>query len=66
LLPAISNQAVTITVPGLARSWQVDFYDTTTGTDITSSVTVTRKGGQIKVALPDFKDEVAFKMYLKQ
>jgi hypothetical protein len=66
LLPAISKQAVAITVPGLAHSWQVDFYDTATGTDITSSVIVTRKGGQIKVALPDFKDEVAFKMYLKQ
>jgi hypothetical protein len=69
LLPKISKQAVTITVPGSASrasSWQVDFYNAATGTDITSSITVSRQGGQIKLSLPDFTDELAFKMYVKQ
>ncbi|MDR3577875.1 MAG: hypothetical protein P4L50_28765 [Anaerolineaceae bacterium] len=65
LRPVISKQVVKISAPGSAKDWQVDFYDAATGKDITSSTSVTRTGGQIILALPDFKDEVAFKMYLK-
>ena len=68
LQPLVSKQAVKISVPGAASgagSWQVDFYNAATGKDISSSITVTGKGGQFMVALPDFKDEVVFKMYVK-
>jgi hypothetical protein len=65
LQPVISKQTITITVPGSATNWQVDFYNTKTGTDITSSVTVTLKGKNITIALPDFADDIAFKMYIK-
>jgi hypothetical protein len=62
LLPVIAGQTVTINLPGSIAEWKVDFYDTKTGTDILSSTTVTRKGGGIVVNLPDFKDDIAFKM----
>jgi hypothetical protein len=58
----ISKQTVTITVPGSTANWQVDFYDTKTGTDITSSAVVTRKGNTVTISLPDFQDDIAFKM----
>lgn len=35
--PVVSKQTVTITVPGTATNWRVDFYDTKTGTTILSS-----------------------------
>jgi hypothetical protein len=59
----VSKQTVTITVPGTAASWRVDFYDTKTGTTITSSTSVHRKGGVITIPLPDFHDDIAFKMH---
>jgi hypothetical protein len=63
LQPVISGQTVRLTVPGSTPNWKIDFYDTKTGTDITSSTTVIRKGSQITVSLPDFKNDIAFKMY---
>ena len=63
LQPVISKQNVIITVPGSAANWQVDFYSTDTGTNLTSSKIVTRKGDHITVALPDFVDDIAFKLY---
>jgi hypothetical protein len=66
LQSVISKQNVMITVPGSARDWQVDFYNTEIGTNITSSVTVTRKGNNITFFLPDFTDDIAFKMYIKE
>ncbi|MGA2514902.1 MAG: hypothetical protein ABSG37_15035 [Candidatus Limnocylindrales bacterium] len=63
MLPVVSKQTVTVTVPGAATSWRVDFYDTTTGTTILSSTNVTRKGNTIAIPLPDFKDDIAFKAY---
>jgi hypothetical protein len=53
---------VTITVPGTAANWQVDFYDTSTGTTILSSTSVTRRGSTVTVTLPGFQDDIAFKM----
>ncbi|MGA2514159.1 MAG: hypothetical protein ABSG37_11150 [Candidatus Limnocylindrales bacterium] len=61
--PVVSKQSVTITVPGTATSWRVDFYDTRTGTTILSSTSVTRKGNTITIPLPDFHDDIAFKLY---
>jgi hypothetical protein len=61
--PIISKQTVTITVPGTAANWRVDFHDTKTGTTILTSAFVTRKGNTITVPLPDFQDDIAFKLY---
>ena len=60
--PIISGQTVTITVPGTSADWQVNFYDTKTGTTIIGSASVTRQGSTITVSLPDFQDDIAFKM----
>ena len=64
--PVISNQTVTLTVPGSAANWKVDFYNTKTGTDILSSALVTRSGDTVIVPLPDFTDDIAFKMYTQK
>lgn len=58
----ISGQTVTINLPGTAAEWKVDFYNTKTGTDIISSTTLTREGEEIEIPLPDFQDDIAFKM----
>ena len=57
-----AGQTVTITVPGTAPNWKVDFYDTKTGTTILSSASVLRHGSTVTVTLPEFKDDIAFKM----
>lgn len=62
LQPVISGQTVTIAVPGSASEWQIDFYDTKTGTDLLSSTITTRQGDKIFILLPEFKDDIAFKM----
>ena len=59
----LSKQSVTVTVPGTAANWWVDFYDTATGTKLINSITVKRNGSTITILLPDFKDDIAFKMY---
>ncbi len=66
LQPVISKQIVTITVPGSFPTWKVDFYRTDTGSDIISSMTATRKGSSIAVALPDFTDDIAFRMVVQE
>jgi len=65
LQPVISKQNITITVPGSAQNWKVDFYNTTTGTDIVNSATTVRQGTTITITLPDFTDDIAFKMYVQ-
>jgi hypothetical protein len=65
LHPVISKQTVTITVPGTATNWKIDFYNTKTGTDIVSSTMVTRKGNKVTITLSDFTDDIAFKMYVQ-
>jgi hypothetical protein len=64
--PVVSKQTVTLTVSGMAPEWQVDFYSTKTGTDIISSTTVNRMGNTITITLPDFADDIAFKIYAKK
>jgi hypothetical protein len=61
----LTGQTVTITVPSSSANWQVDFYDTRNGTTILSSVAVVPAGTTVVVPLPDFKDDIAFKMVLK-
>jgi len=61
--PLISRQNVTITVPGSYANWQVDFYDTKTGTKVVKSILTARHGDNITISLPDFTDDIAFKMY---
>ncbi|MGE5838662.1 MAG: hypothetical protein ACM34H_01925 [Deltaproteobacteria bacterium] len=65
LKPKISKQTVSISVSGTAANWQVDFYNTRTGTDQIGSVIVTRTGDKVMIPLPDFTDDIAFKMYPK-
>jgi hypothetical protein len=57
-----AGTTVTLTIPGNAANWKIDFYDTSTGTDIVSSTTATRKGNKVTITLPDFTDDIAFKM----
>jgi len=66
LKPILSGESVTITVPGSAENWQIDFYDTKTGTDIVSSMTITTNGTIATIPLPDFTDAIVFKMYIEQ
>jgi len=65
LQPVITGQKVTITVPGTSTDWQVDFYDTMDGMRIVSTSSVSRVGNEITLLLPDFKDDIAFKMHSK-
>ncbi len=66
LQPLLSNQTITLTVPGDATNWKIDFYDTRTGTNIVSSAIVTREGMKIIITLPDFTDDIAFKLYIQK
>jgi hypothetical protein len=59
----ITGQKVTITLPGTKSTWLVKFYDTKTGTEVIDSTTLTVKGNKIIIPLPDFRDDVAFKMF---
>ncbi len=62
LQPVISHQTVTISLPGKADRWRVDFYDTRTGTDLLGSIDIARTGDTVTIPLPDFKNDIAFKM----
>jgi hypothetical protein len=58
----VSGESVTLTVPGNAPDWTVDFYDTQTG-ELISTTAVARTGGTLTIPLPDFQDDIAFKLY---
>jgi hypothetical protein len=64
LLPNIHGQTVTVLVPGSAQNWQVDFYNTKTGYALPGSTLLTRQGDHVIVALPDFTDDIAFKVHV--
>jgi hypothetical protein len=66
LRPMISKQTVILTVPGSVANWKIDFYNTKTGTDIVSSTMVARKGDKVTLTLPDFADDIAFKMHIQK
>jgi hypothetical protein len=63
LKPTLSNQTVTINIPGSVANWKVDFYDAKDGTTILNSSTVNATGNKITIPLPDFHDDIAFKAY---
>ncbi len=66
LKPNLTGQTVTITVPGKASDWKINFYDTKTGTDIISSSVITRKSdNKVTITLPDFTDDIAFKLFVQ-
>jgi hypothetical protein len=62
LQPVVSKQAVILTVPSSAASWKMDFYSTKDGTTVLGSVSVVSKGDTLAIALPDFQDDIAFKV----
>lgn len=62
LQPVVSKQTVTVTVPGNASNWKVDFYSTRDGTTILGSITASRTGSTVAIPLPDIQDDIAFKM----
>jgi hypothetical protein len=64
LLPNIHGQTVNVLVPGSAQKWQVDFYDTKTGYALSGSALLARQGDHITVTLPDFTDDIAFKLFV--
>lgn len=64
LMPSIHGQTVTVLVPGSAQNWQVDFYDAKTGYALPGSALLTRQGDHVTVALPDFTDDIAFKLHV--
>jgi hypothetical protein len=63
LKQVISKQTVTLTIPGTATNWRVDFYDTHDGTTILGSLFLTRQGNTLIIPLPDFQDDIAFKAH---
>ncbi len=64
LEPILSRQTVTIGVPGSATNWQIDFYDTKNGTHIISTIASRRTGNTVTILVPDFTDDIAFKMFV--
>ena len=61
-IQTLSGQSVRLTPPGSAAAWKVDFYDTVNGTTIISSTTASRSGKSLTIKLPDFTDDIAFKL----
>ena len=64
LLPKITGQTVSLEVPGSEQEWQVDFYDTKTGNLLSGSTLLDRRGNLVTVPLPDFTDDIAFKLFV--
>jgi len=64
LKDSISGETVLLEVPGAIADWQIDFYDTKSGTDVIGSDTFSVQGGKVTITLPDFTDDIAFKMHI--
>jgi len=62
LQQVISKQTVTLSLPSSAASWKVDYYSAKDGTTRLGSSTVSQQGSSVSLALPDFQDDIAFKM----
>jgi hypothetical protein len=62
LLPVVTKQTVTLTVPGSSSNWKVDFYSTKDGTTILSTINSIASGNKVIIPLPDFQDAVAIKL----
>ncbi len=66
LQPKLTGQTITLDIPGEIKTWQVDFYDTKTGYPLPGSTLVNRLGKTVTVSLPDFTDDIAFKMNARE
>jgi hypothetical protein len=62
LKPLISKQTVSLAIPGPGGTWQVDFYDAKTGVDVIGSTIVVQEDDQVTIELPDFTDDIVFRM----
>jgi hypothetical protein len=60
--PVISKQTVTLSLPSTATSWKVDFYSAQDGTTLLGSTSLSQQGSSLTVTLPDFKDDIVFKI----
>ncbi|MGD0879812.1 MAG: hypothetical protein ABSA01_16930 [Anaerolineales bacterium] len=60
--PVISKQTVTFSLPSTAASWKVDFYSAQDGTTLLGSTSLSQQGSSLTLTLPDFKDDIAFKI----
>ena len=59
----LSGQSVRLTPDGTAADWRVDFYNTSNGTDLINSTNISRsEAGSLTIPLPDFTDDIAFKL----
>jgi hypothetical protein len=59
---ASSSQTMTLTVPGATGSWKVDFFDTSNGTEVTTSAPIEARNGTFDLAIPNFTGAVAFRI----
>lgn len=57
----VTEQLVTLNVPGTATNWRLDFYDPRSGT-LTASANVARADNRVDVLLPSFEDSIALKL----
>lgn len=60
--PLLAGQGMTIAIPGSRPLWRIDFFDTKTGTTLLASQIIPRTGSGISFTLPDFTDDIAFKL----
>ncbi len=60
--PVISKQTVTLSLPSTAISWKVDFFSAQDGTTLLGSTTLSQQGSSLTLSLPDFQDDIAFKL----
>ena len=58
----IHGAEVAVTAPGSAARWKIDVNDTASGTRSLASMTIERQDGRVRFVLPDFSDDVAFRM----
>jgi hypothetical protein len=53
---------VSLTSPGSAAAWQVEFYDAATGESFADTITIHPEGNTLTIPLPDFIDSLALKL----
>lgn len=58
---SLRGLTVTVSAPGPARNWKVDFYDTESGR-MFKSTSAHRRAGGIAVLVPSFRGSIAFKL----
>ncbi|MGE5529707.1 MAG: hypothetical protein ACM3X6_11285 [Patescibacteria group bacterium] len=61
----LAKQRITITVPGGAADWHVFFYETDRDREPGLRQCNTQ-GKTVTIPLPDFRDDIAFKMIARE